>query len=107
MATKIGAVMSLKSHLKAVHHQDEKNIIESRQVANFIQVFRDKIYNRINSCLKAILTKTTTEYSQSSSLHGIQYIFESGGGLLLSRVLWLILSVAAAILGVVWSVEVD
>ena len=55
---------------------------------------------------KDILKKTTTEYSQSSSLHGIQYIFESGGGLLLSRVLWLILSVAAAILGIVWSVEV-
>ena len=45
MATKIGAVMSLKSHLKAVHHKDEKNIVERCQVANFLELFGNKIFN--------------------------------------------------------------
>ena len=56
--------------------------------------------------LKDIVTQTTIEYSQASSLHGIQYIFESGGNLVASRVIWLALSIAVATLGIVWSVEV-
>ena len=56
--------------------------------------------------LKDTVTKTAIEYTQVSSLHGIQYIFESGRNLSLSRGIWLVLSIAAAILGVVWSVEV-
>ena len=56
--------------------------------------------------LKDTVTKTAIEYTQVSSLHGIQYIFESGRNLSLSRVIWLVLSIVAAILGIVWSVEV-
>ena len=55
---------------------------------------------------KDIVAQTTIEYSQACSLHGVQYIFESGGKLAASRVIWLALSIAAAILGIVWSVEV-
>ena len=55
---------------------------------------------------KDIIAQTTIEYSQACSLHGVQYIFESGGKLAASRVIWLALSIAAAILGIVWSVEV-
>ena len=49
---------------------------------------------------------TTIEYTQACSLHGVQYIFESGRNLKASRVIWLGLAIAAAILGIVWSVEV-
>ena len=56
--------------------------------------------------LKDIMIKTTIEYSQASSLHGIQYIFESGGNLMLSRVIWMVLAIAAAVLGIVWSIDV-
>ena len=55
---------------------------------------------------KDIVAETTIEYSQACSLHGVQYIFESGGKLVASRVIWLALSIAAAVLGIVWSVEV-
>ena len=49
---------------------------------------------------------TMIEYTQASSLHGVQYIFESGRNLKASRVIWLGLAIAAAILGIVVSVEV-
>ena len=49
---------------------------------------------------------TMIEFTQGSSLHGVQYIFESGRNLKASRVIWLGLAIAAAVLGVVWSVEV-
>ena len=52
------------------------------------------------------MTQTTIEYSQACSLHGVQYIFESGAKLEASRVIWLALSIAAGILGIVWSVQV-
>ena len=52
------------------------------------------------------MEKTTYEYSQSSSVHGIQYIFESGKNLALSRVLWLVFVIAGAGLGIQWSKEV-
>ena len=53
------------------------------------------------------MEKTTLEYSQSSSVHGIQYIFESGKNLALSRILWLMFVIAAAGLGIHWSKEVQ
>ena len=53
------------------------------------------------------MEKTTVEYSQSSSVHGIQYILEGGKNLALSRVIWLVLVVAAAGLGIGWSAEVN
>ena len=53
------------------------------------------------------MKNTSTEYSQSSSVHGIQYIFESGTNLLASRIIWVIIVVIFAILGIVWSVEVS
>ena len=54
-----------------------------------------------------IVTQTTIEYSEACSLHGVQYIFESGKNLSGSRIFWLALSIAAAILGIIWSVEVS
>ena len=39
------------------------------------------------------MSATTVEYSQSSTVHGIQYIFESGTNLLISRILWFIIVV--------------
>ena len=56
---------------------------------------------------KDIVTQTTIEYSQACSLHGVQYIFESGEKLAVSRIIWLALSISAAVLGIVWSVEVS
>ena len=56
---------------------------------------------------KDVVSTTTIEYSQSSSLHGVQYIFESGTNLLVSRIIWVIIVVIFAILGIVWSVEVS
>ena len=35
--------MSLKSHLKAVHHKDDKNIFERCQVAHLLQVQRSTL----------------------------------------------------------------
>ena len=54
-----------------------------------------------------VVTDTTAEYSQSSSVHGIQYIFEGGTNLLASRIIWIIIVLIFAILGIVWSVEVS
>ena len=52
------------------------------------------------------MERTTLEFSQSSSVHGIQYIFESGKNLALSRILWLVFVIVAAGLGIHWSKEV-
>ena len=54
---------------------------------------------------KDVVKTTTIEYSQSSSVHGIQYFFESGTNLKPSRILWMIIVIIFAILGIVWSVE--
>ena len=54
-----------------------------------------------------IVAKTTIEYSQASSLHGIQYIFEGGKNLQASRIIWLALACAAFVIGSIWSVEVS
>ena len=78
---KIEAVVSLRGQMRAMHQKEE--------------------HGKPN-----IVTQTTIEYSEASSLHGIQYIFERGQNLLASRIVWLLLAVAAAILGIVWSVEV-
>ena len=64
------------------------------------QGFYDILY------LKGAVKKTSIEYTQASSLHGVQYIFEGGRRLKASRVLWLGLALAAAILGIIWSAEV-
>ena len=78
---KIGAVVALKTQMRALHQKEE-----------------EKKSN--------IVTQTTIEYSEASSLHGVQYIFESGKDLSASRIFWLALAIAAAILGIIWSVEV-
>ena len=79
---KIGAVVALRTQMRALHQKEDE-------------------MKKTN-----IVTQTTIEYSQASSLHGVQYIFESGKHLSASRIFWLALAIAAAILGVVWSVEV-
>ena len=57
--------------------------------------------------LKDTVTKTTVEYTQASSVHGVQYIFESGANLAVSKILWLLFVTAAAGAGIYWSVEVS
>ena len=59
-----------------------------------------------NTDLKqAVVSKTMVEYSGVSSLHGLQYIFESGRNLSISKVLWLLVVIAAAGQGMIWSNE--
>ena len=53
------------------------------------------------------MTQTTVEYTQSSSVHGVQYIFESGKNLAVSRILWVLFVIAAAGAGIFWSIEVS
>ena len=55
--------------------------------------------------LQDILSRTMVEYSQASSLHGLQYIFEAGRKLSISRVIWFVVVITAAIFGIVWSVQ--
>ena len=45
------------------------------------------------------------EYVGASSLHGIQYIFESGEGLRVSKGVWLVVVTFAFGLGIMWSKE--
>ena len=52
-------------------------------------------------------SQTAKEYGEASSLHGIQYIFERGQSLLLSRLFWLLVVIAGVCVGVFWSVEVS
>ena len=61
----------------------------------------------IEFSLKDTVTKTTVEYSQASSVHGIQYIFESGANLAVSKIFWVIFVIAAAGAGIYWSIEVS
>ena len=61
----------------------------------------------IEFSLKDTVTKTTVEYSQASSVHGIQYIFESGANLAVSKLFWVIFVIAAAGAGIYWSIEVS
>ena len=51
------------------------------------------------------MSKTTVEYSGVSSLHGLQYIFEGGKNLSISKALWLLVVIAAAGQGMIWSNE--
>ena len=55
--------------------------------------------------MQDILAQTTVEYSQASSLHGLQYICEGGRKHSVSRVIWLVAVITAAIFGIVWSVQ--
>ena len=52
-----------------------------------------------------IVTKTVVEYSGMSSLHGLQYIFESGRNLYISKVIWFLVVVACTGFGIMWSLE--
>ena len=52
------------------------------------------------------MVETLTQYSQSSSLHGIQYVFEGGKNLFMSRVLWIVIVLAAATIGILLSIQV-
>ena len=61
----------------------------------------------IEFSLKDIVNKTIVGYSQASSVHGIQYIFESGANLAVSKLIWVIFVIAAAGAGIYWSVEVS
>ena len=51
------------------------------------------------------MAKTTVEYSGVSSLHGIQYVFESGKKLYISKVIWSLVVLVAIGFGIIWSVE--
>ena len=65
-----------------------------------------EILNQIHYTLKDVLKETMSDYTQASSLHGVQYIFENGRSLKASRITWLGLAISATVLGIVWSVEV-
>ena len=58
------------------------------------------------SSWKSIIKTTTAEYSQASSIHGLQYIVENGKGLFASKIIWTLIVFFAAILGIIWSVQV-
>ena len=51
------------------------------------------------------MIKTTVEYSAASTLHGLTYIFESGKSLSISKVLWLLVVIGAAVSGIIWSYQ--
>ena len=53
------------------------------------------------------VVKTLTQYSLSSSLHGIQYVFESGRNLFASRFIWIVIVLAAATIGILLSIQVS
>ena len=53
------------------------------------------------------MAKTTVEYTQASSVHGVQYIFESGANLAVSKAIWVIFVAATAGVGIFWSIEVS
>ena len=53
------------------------------------------------------VVKTLTQYSLSSSLHGIQYVFESGKNLFASRFIWIVIVLAAATIGILLSIQVS
>ena len=57
------------------------------------------------ACIQAAAIKTTVEFSAASTLHGLQYIFESGKNLSLSKVIWLLVVVGAIGFGIIWSYE--
>ena len=82
--------------------REAKEISEGNILTN--PLFCEVAEPQIN--FKESLRKTTVEYTQSGSLHGMQYIFESGKGLMGSRVAWTALVLAAGIMGVVWSAQV-
>ena len=53
------------------------------------------------------MKQTTIEYTMSSSLHGMQYIFEIGKNLLASKILWIAIVCAAITTGIILSVDVS
>ena len=53
------------------------------------------------------MKQTTVEYTKSSSLHGMQYIFEIGKNLLASKIIWVAIVCAAIITGIIMSVDVS
>ena len=65
-----------------------------------------QILNQIHYTLQDFLKETMSDYTQASSLHGVQYIFENGRSLKASRIAWLCLALFSTVLGIVWSVEV-
>ena len=51
------------------------------------------------------LKTTALDYGRTSSLHGINYIFESGRDLSSSRLIWVLVVLMASLTGIIWSVE--
>ena len=72
----------------------EKNLQYSRTPIDLILFFQEAVQ------------QTAIEYTQSGSLHGMQYFFESGKDLVTSRVIWIVIVFIAAIIGIVWSAQV-
>ena len=75
-------IIAFKKEVKDMHQQDDRHVKKS---------------------FHHTATKTATEYSKASSLHGIQYILETERHLLGSRLLWLTIVISAAAVGVLWS----
>ena len=51
-------------------------------------------------------SQTATDYGEASTIHGFRYILERGNGLVVSRIIWLVVVIAATVVGIFWSVEV-
>ena len=54
---------------------------------------------------QATVVRTTVEYSAVSTLHGLQYIFESGRNLYISKAVWSLLVMACTVWGILWTLE--
>lgn len=54
---------------------------------------------------QATAVKTTVEYSEVSTLHGLKYIFENGKDLSISKALWFLVVLGATGFGIIWSYE--
>ena len=55
--------------------------------------------------IQAAVIKTTVEYSAATTLHGLQYIFESGKSLSISKALWFLVVMGATGFGIIWSYQ--
>ena len=76
-AGKVKGITAFKREVNDIHHNHQRHE----------QSFTDTV------------ARTATEYSRASSLHGIQYIFESQKNLLGSRLLWLVIVISSAAIG--------
>ena len=105
LGTKLGAVSVFTNQLKDLRQKGEEPTRNKTCQVGLCSWL--KFINKELAILKkGVVKETTIEYSQSTSLHGFPYIFESGKNLFASKVIWAVIFVIAAILGIYWSIQV-